>query len=822
MRNIVQQALNIGRSTQTFGKRFWQAAAMISLLVFISVTQYERLNLVLYDTLLEHFNIEQTNHVTLVDIDDKSIEILGEWPWDRDIHAQLLATIESLAPAAIGFDVLFPSKPINGGNRDVEFANAISNAGNVILPISPKLQESSNSPELLPQANLAASALALGHVDFKIDADGSVRETFLYAGYQQPRWPSFALAIANAVKPIGANQYNISGVTPSDQWVRAHPVKINYSLVKGDTRLPHVSYIDLLEGNVPRNLIQDKALIIGMNATALGDRFSTPLNHIPYNLTGAEINAHLVNTLLNNTSIKDYSALTFVFISILLLAFSLMFYFRLPSMKLQYWFLIQVVVLISFTYFSFVLFNYWYPPIMSFTLLLMTFAFLATYETFKQDIQFATLNKQLLYDELTGFHNEVGLHAELEKCITNERPLAIIAINVARFNAIAELFDVDTQDFALQEIATHIQSLSKDSILQARTYNANFILVVNRNSQDELNRFAESIMNTLIKPISINQATFTLACNIGISEFPTDGTNSKELISAAQSASSRAKSTVGNSICYYDKDVRQQLKLRAELEQDIWQAINNDELELHYQPQVVSDTGKIAGAEALIRWRHPNKGLISPADFIPIAEDTGAIIDIGQWVLNQACMTAKQWQISGHPDFRIAVNVSSKQFAEPNLIEHVKLALTKSELEPKYLELELTESCVVEDYNKAVITLKELKAIGVELSIDDFGTGYSSLSYLKHFPMDRLKIDRSFITELGNDDSSNNLTKAIITMAHSLNLKVIAEGIETDSQRDFLHEHKVEELQGFLFGKPISENQMEQLLNNGDLDGQNN
>jgi len=249
-------------------------------------------------------------------------------------------------------------------------------------------------------------------------------------------------------------------------------------------------------------------------------------------------------------------------------------------------------------------------------------------------------------------------------------------------------------------------------------------------------------------------------------------------------------------------------------------ALERDEFLLHYQPKIDLATGSIGGMEALIRWRHPVKGLVPPLQFIPLAEETGLIVPIGQWVLRTACAQTKAWQAGGLSPLRIAVNLSARQFSQDSLLEDVARVLAETGLEAPLLELEITESMVMRNPAHAVALLDSLKAMGVHLSIDDFGTGYSSLSYLKRFPIDNLKIDRSFIQDLPADGEDAAITRAIIAMAHSLRLTVVAEGVETEKQRTFLHQHGCNEMQGFLFSKPLSAEDFVTLLQDTAVTGE--
>lgn len=280
----------------------------------------------------------------------------------------------------------------------------------------------------------------------------------------------------------------------------------------------------------------------------------------------------------------------------------------------------------------------------------------------------------------------------------------------------------------------------------------------------------------------------------------------------ADTAMYAAKTAGRNAVLHYDSAMNARLLERLDLESDLRHALEREELVLHYQPQIELTTGRIVGAEALVRWQHPEKGLLFPDTFIPLAEETGLIDGLGSWVLNEACRQTKNWQIAGLSSLKISVNLSFRQFRNPDLIKTISDALTDARLESKYLELELTESVVMNNLHSALAVLMKLKAMGIFLSMDDFGTGYSSLSYLKKLPLDTLKIDKSFVMDIQGDNESARLVAAIIAMAKSLQINVVAEGVETSAQRAFLIENDVALGQGFLFSRAVDVDTFASLL----------
>lgn len=319
-------------------------------------------------------------------------------------------------------------------------------------------------------------------------------------------------------------------------------------------------------------------------------------------------------------------------------------------------------------------------------------------------------------------------------------------------------------------------------------------------------------MVDLSTPFDVNNRDIYSTASIGIACYPTDGQTTNELLKNADSAMYHAKSVGKNNYQFYSKILNAAALERLDMENSLRHALERCEFELYYQPKIETRSRRICGAEALIRWNHPQKGRVSPAQFIPLCEEIGLIISIGEWILHTACMQAKIWQDQGFSSCRIAVNLSPLQFRQPDLIRQVENALNVIGLSSSKIELELTESAAMEDINKTIATLNIFKGMGLHLSIDDFGTGYSSLSYLKRFPIHTLKIDQSFIRNLNIGFEDAAIVKSIITLAHSLKLNVVAEGVETREQFDYLCNHECDEIQGYLFSPPISANEFTKLL----------
>ena len=333
-----------------------------------------------------------------------------------------------------------------------------------------------------------------------------------------------------------------------------------------------------------------------------------------------------------------------------------------------------------------------------------------------------------------------------------------------------------------------------------------------------VSNLAERIVEQISAPYLMESKDFHVSASIGISVFPVDGKDSQSLLKMADIAMYRAKELGRNNYQYYSPSMNVHTLDRLEFESDLRRALERDELVLHYQPKIDIASGRITGTEALLRWNHPRRGLVAPKDFIPLAEETGLIGPIGEWVLASACAQNKAWQDRGITNLTIAVNLSARQFADPMLLPKLTGIIQASGLDPSTLELEITESMVMTHGKNAVEVLEALKSTGVKITIDDFGTGYSSLSYLKQLPIDSIKIDRSFILDIPADSGGAKITRAIIALAHSLKLQVVAEGVETEAQLAFLRTLHCDEFQGFYLCRPLPESEMAAVLTRNHLD----
>jgi diguanylate cyclase (GGDEF)-like protein len=427
------------------------------------------------------------------------------------------------------------------------------------------------------------------------------------------------------------------------------------------------------------------------------------------------------------------------------------------------------------------------------------------------------VNHIAFHDDLTSLPNRLMLNRTLDQAVSRHRragtQLAILFMDVDRFKVINDSLGHEVGDTLLRQVAGRLREHSREGDMVARMGGDEFVVLIeNHDNLKDLSTCARRLVEQLGAPYVLGRRDYHVTLSIGISVFPSDGNDSQALLKAADVAMYRAKASGRNNHLFYSPSMNEHTAERLELESDLRHALERGEFLLHYQPKVEIATGLITGIEALLRWEHPLRGLIPPMDFIPIAEETGLIVPIGEWVLATACARTKVWQDQGLGKLSVAVNLSARQFADPMLLPKLTRIIHQSGLDPSSLELEITESVVMSHGECAVAALEKLKSIGVLIAIDDFGTGYSSLAYLKRFPIDTLKVDRSFIRDIPSDSGDKKITRAIIAMAHSLKLKVVAEGVETQDQLTFLRAQHCDSVQGYLLHRPLPEEEVTKVL----------
>ncbi|KTD11253.1 bifunctional diguanylate cyclase/phosphodiesterase [Legionella jamestowniensis] len=427
------------------------------------------------------------------------------------------------------------------------------------------------------------------------------------------------------------------------------------------------------------------------------------------------------------------------------------------------------------------------------------------------------LVRQATHDSLTELPNRVLLMDRVEQAILQAKKkksiLAFLFLDLDRFKMTNDTLGHSIGDKLLQAVANRLLIATNDYDTVARLGGDEFVILLPELSTEvQAQQMAQEVLHLIEKPFQIDQHSLKITGSIGISYYPKDGLDYESLMKNADLSMYHAKDSGRNSYRIFEQEMNKRVINHMQLDNALHDAMKKNELYLVYQPLINLKKQKVVGFEALLRWNSHLLGQVSPADFIGMAEENGLIIDIGQWVLEQACTQTLAWHRQGFKNLSIAVNISGRQFRQSQLPEVISGVLEKTGLSAKYLELELTESLLVDDIDKAVETMYQLKDMGMKLVIDDFGTGYSSLSYLKQFPVDKLKIDRSFISELVNKENDAAIARAIINLGHSLNLEVLAEGVETELQKDFVIQHGCDYAQGYYFKPPATPDALKEFL----------
>jgi len=413
------------------------------------------------------------------------------------------------------------------------------------------------------------------------------------------------------------------------------------------------------------------------------------------------------------------------------------------------------------------------------------------------------------HDALTGLPNRLLLDDRITQTIAQadrqSHEFAVLVIDLDRFKIINDSLGHRAGDELLREVAQRLKSAVRSVDTTARLGGDEFVmLLASPITQSEALAVARRVIQLMEPSMRLLGIDVHISPSIGVAFYPHDGRTADTLLARADAAMYSAKERGRNNVQCYAAGMSAGTQERVRLESELHEALHGGQFELHYQPKVDTSTGRINSAEALIRWRHPLRGLLHPADFIGIADDCGLLDDIGEWVLHEACRQAKAWQAAGLPRLRVAVNLAPSQFRLTNLVDQIRRALDAAQLDPQLLEVELTESAVMSDAEESILILEAISSMGVLVSVDDFGTGYSSMSYLRRFPIDKLKIDRCFVEEMTRRSEDASIVRAIISLAHSLHLKVIAEGVETSEQLALLADLGCDQYQGFYFSPALS------------------
>lgn len=783
----------------------------------------QRLDLIIYDFLLPLQSPAMSDDIVIIAIDDASIHELGRWPWTRQSHAELLNKLTPLSPRAIGIDLLF-SEAEHDSNADAAFAQAIAHNAHTALVVAPiKETESSWITERLPVPVLATEAAALGHVDVELDIDGITRHFYLYGGIGSAHWPSIALAmlkIGNDLPDtIAAPPSATSGMKLADGWVRSHKVMLAFS--DADDQPKRLSYADVITGRVPLTELRDKYVLIGATSAGVGDLISTPAYHSHERMPGVEIIAQKMNTLLQDQLLYELSAGAQLIITLLVIMFFVSLIALLPqrftlfaTLGAVFFILVCSVSLLAFQ-------GLWFAPTTALIMIMLAWPLWNLWQYHLSEHATRRLTEQLEAQAqrhfLSGLPNDGVLRDRLRNLNTinqADKLAALLIIQVNKPESASSIIGRSIGEPTVRAIAERLKSSAHTAFIAHMNDDDFAVLITDASDMASIEQCAEKVLTDLQQPMLASGEEVMLTPHIGISIWPTDSRDTTELLRKAYTAMFKSRMDNDNLICIYNADIGNEIEARAELEHELVGALERNEFKVFYQPQVDTTTGKLLGAEALIRWHSPKIGSVSPDTFIPVAEQSRLIDTIGQWVVKTVCGDLNNIKQAGLTPPRIAVNISPLQFNDPSLAEDIASTLTQSDIDPRLLVLEVTENTLMNNVNTAVETMEKLKSHGMALAMDDFGTGYSSLKHLQHFPLSGLKIDKSFTQDLERDATAE-ITISILELAQRLNLHTVAEGVENTEQAEFYRKHGCDEIQGYLYSKPVPVNEFIALIETG-------
>ena len=751
--------------------------------------------------------------VTVVAIEESDIKTWQQSTFSDRLIARLLAKLQSDKPAAIGLDI-YRDIPLPPGNEELRSQLTADNVV-AIEKIAPRSGVS--APPGVPDARI-------GFNNFLIDRDGTLRRNLLAFKLGDKSRYSFALQLSkiyldtkaiwlesgflsvNGVK-FPNLQADSGGYQLSASDVRGFQILIDYPV---PNTVRQLSFSQIMSGDYNRDWIKDKVIIIGYTAPSKKDVFHTPFTGAK--TAGAVIHAHMVNQILGTVLdgqalwrfVPQWSELGWIWLWSMMGA---VLVWRVKHPLILGGSLIATSVgLVGICWVSF-LGLVWVPLIPAILGLLSTTGVILAYKTFYSS----------LVDETTELANQEQITALLQQKIDKQRQstLAVLSIDIARLRKVNDSLGASFGDRMLILAKTRIKNCIRDDDKLGRVGAAEFsiILFPIENPAYAL-EIGEQIQRELAQPFEIEGQQIVITTNLGIAFCePDENIPAQELLRNSNIAQERAQIMGKNKSAIFLPRMLSETVAQWELENDLRRAIENSEFEVYYQPIVDLKKDRLAGFEALVRWVSPTRGFVSPAEFIPLSETIGAIVPLGTWILQEACRQMRQWQkqFDLKTDLTISINLSSHQF-NPDLFDLVSQILAESQLTPECLKLEITESAMMDDVESAIALLKKLKTLGIKLSVDDFGTGYSSLSYLQQFCADTLKIDQSFVKELELSSRNEEIVDLIVTLAHKLDMNVIAEGIENAEHVAILKTLNCEYGQGFFFSKPLNSDDAAKLL----------
>lgn len=790
----------------------------------------------------------KNQRIVIVSITEKDIQAQNQWPLSDQVFANLLSQLQKDNPAVIGLNI-YRDVPHEPGTRaltqqlqqdNIVAVNQLGFEGEGEVPAPPEVPEE-----------------RIGFTDFVVDVDGTVRRHFMFAALGDVELYSFSLRLAQRFlaqkgwvtqaepNAIALGSTRIKPIAPDTGGYHNIDTEGYQALIRYFSMsevAQQISLTQVLSGDYDPKMIAGKIVIIGTTAASQQDIFQTPFSatangdfRTPGVVIHAQLTKQLLSAALDGRSLLGtwpqwaelgYAALCGLSGGLLI--------WRCSHPRIIAIFTLAGVAGIFITAGLLFANSIWIPVALPLVAFVGTEASLVVYKEFRKTF----------YDSITGLPNRALFTQELQRRLKQrpQHPVAIILLDIDGFKLFNESFGLRAGDRLLQTIAHQLKQNLPANAKSARIAGDEFVVLLGKPTQNSVNEdiearaiaIAQRLSQRLSTPVNIHcQKVFpSVSTGIAISSYaaeqtasphrpplaahpPSQRLNAEDLLRDAQTAISRAKSKGRGRCETFNPDMRVKLSNRIWIEADLRDAIKQKNLLLYYQPLVCLKTMQLAGFEALLRWQHPTRGMISPGEFISVAEETGLIIPIGQWVLEVACTQAQKWrqQFPDRPPF-ISVNLSGRQFSQQDLVQQIDRILTETQLERSALKLELTESVVMDDVAASIDILLQLKALQLKLGIDDFGTGYSSLSYLHKFPIDTLKVDRSFVMEMDSPGGTAELVKTIIALGHNLGMNIVAEGIEEESQAQKLQALQCEYGQGYLFAKPLPAQAAEDLLTN--------
>ncbi|NMF60355.1 EAL domain-containing protein [Pseudanabaena yagii] len=781
--------------------------------------------------------------IIIVGVKESDIRYLGKWPVSDQVLAKILRKIRAQNPKVIGLD-LYRDIPVGEGYTELE---TVFKTTPNLIGIEKSIGDRFNTVISPPPALKALGQVSAN--DVIVDPDGRLRRAFLYpmpAGNEG--LPSLGLAVALAY-------FKDQGIEPQSSEVGGHlqigktvfkPLESNDgSYVRTDAggyqilmnyhgsslKFRQVSLEDILENRIPTDLMRDRIILIGAQTPSLNDIFYTPYssNFItsPSQISGVEFQANVVKMIIGSVlenrplfkvwsdvweelwiagwSILGASIVWFCATRRLVLLVSLVFIFA--------------VVLIGSTYFLFIA-GWWLPiaPCIFTYIVSMIVMQSYIYVSRLRELNAALsdsiemLAHDASHDSLTGLPNRNLFMDRVEHAIKyskrhSEYLFAIFFIDLDRFKMINDSLGHNVGDLFLQEIAKILQGCLRSIDTVARIGGDEFtILIDDIQDVSEALIVADRILNKFLSPIIIRGEAIFPSASIGIVINTQDYTNGVDLLRDADIAMYRAKALGKGRYTLFDQEMYEQTLRLTQLESELHYALEHGEFELYYQPIIALSTNQLSGFEALIRWKNPKRGFISPIEFIPLAEDTGLIVAVGDWVMKEACHQLQDWmrQFPEAAHLKMSINLASHQIREPDLLDKLDSILAQTGIDGSSIRLEITESTLMDQGEQTIKKLSQLRARNIQLSIDDFGQGYSSLSYLHRFPINILKIDRAFVNQMSDGGENIEIVRTITVLAHTLNMSVVAEGVETQQQAEILKQLGCEFGQGYLFSRPLT------------------